>query len=92
VVAVLVLCALTNLPASANDFKFERMWPTLPQPWYFAPGGAATDADGFLYITNTTLHKVTKLAPDGRLVSEWGSVGGAHGQFVQQRWRRLLTH
>ena len=65
-----------------SRFKFERMWPTLPQPWYLGdPLGVALDADGFVYIADHVNHRMHKLAPDGRTVKIWGKRGGAEGDF-----------
>jgi DNA-binding beta-propeller fold protein YncE len=38
----------------AEEYSFVRMWPNLPQPWYFqAPGGVAVDTSGNVYVADS---------------------------------------
>lgn len=80
-------CLLTllspRIATGAAAYRFERMWPALPQPWYFdTPSGIASDRDGFLYIADTGHHRVVKLDRSGRLVTAWGRRGEAEGEFI----------
>jgi len=52
-------------------YAFERMWPTLPQPWYFyRPLGAAVDAEGYVYVVERDGNRVVKLDFNGTVLSE----------------------
>jgi streptogramin lyase len=73
--------ALEALPAmSAETYHFERMWPTLQQPWYFnSPNGLGVDTERNIYIADGGNNRVVKLTRDGRFVTAWtgsGEVGG----------------
>jgi len=76
IIATLIL--IFTLPTFAlsqdNYYTFERMWPTLQQPWYFhKPTDAAIDRDDFVYITDTQNHRVLKFTADGHFVANWRS-------------------
>jgi DNA-binding beta-propeller fold protein YncE len=76
---VVVFAVLFFMPAvalSADIYKFERLWPTLQQPWYFDnPKGIAVDNDRFIYITDTDNNRIIKFTSDGKLVTRWGREG-----------------
>ncbi len=86
---LLVVCAIALLPPSAGaqslEYRFERLWPGLQQPWYFTePGRLAVGEDGFIYVLDYRRREVFKLAGDGRVVKNWtvfpiGSPNGAMG-------------
>jgi streptogramin lyase len=84
--AVSLFIALTFLPSLASTaeiYKFERMWPTLQQPWYFnQPGGVTTDRDGFVYVADTYNHRIQKFTTDGQFVAKWGSEGSGEGELL----------
>jgi len=51
VVILITLIFLPNPASSEETYVFERMWPTLQQPWYFSlPSGIAIDKNGFVYV------------------------------------------
>ncbi|OQX27112.1 MAG: hypothetical protein BWK80_07000, partial [Desulfobacteraceae bacterium IS3] len=88
--AIIGLCvmAMLVLPASSQSeetYKFERMWPTLHQPWYFGNiGGIEVDAEGaetFVYVADIYGHCIRKFTSDGHLVTRWGSYGEGKGQL-----------
>jgi DNA-binding beta-propeller fold protein YncE len=45
------------------------------------PAGVATDARGFVYVTDRTLNRVKKFDAKGGFVLQWGERGTAQGQF-----------
>ncbi|OQX01750.1 MAG: hypothetical protein BWK80_59275 [Desulfobacteraceae bacterium IS3] len=72
---IIAFASIFVLPAFASsqaNYTFERIWPTLQQPWYFrVPTDAATDRDGFVYITDTGNNRVLKFTADGCFVANW---------------------
>ena len=64
-------------------YRFERLWPTLQQPWYFAsPFDAAVDLDGFVFVLDHLNHRVIKYTHQGQFVTRWGEAGLDEGQMV----------
>lgn len=62
--------SLAALP-SQTSFQFQRLWPTLQQPWYFStPGDIDISPDGIVNVCDGRY--VWKLTPEGRLVSNIG--------------------
>jgi sugar lactone lactonase YvrE len=74
--ALILFISLTILPALASSeevYKFERMWPTLQQPWYIGPGlGIAVDADNNIYVGTLGPGAVQKFTADGQFITKWG--------------------
>jgi hypothetical protein len=70
-------------PASSEEiYRFERMWPTLQQPWYFSqPSGVAVDSNGCVFVLDSDLQRIQKFTSEGRFVTKWGSRGTGDGQF-----------
>ena len=69
-------------PDPNTTYRFERLWPTLQQPWYFnRPSDVAVDASGNIYIADTYNDHIQKLNSDGILLTKWGSTGTGDGQF-----------
>ena len=68
--------------ASDEFYQFKRMWPTLPQPWYFGSLlDVAIDNKGYAYITSNYFDMVMKFDPDGNFITKWGGWGSGDGQF-----------
>ncbi len=74
--AFAVLSVLLGLPdasqvyAQEADFAYERMWPTLPQPWFFKrPSGVAASGDGSFYVADSFNFRLHKFTFDGQLLS-----------------------
>ena len=71
-----VFAALVVFSSSAAEegaYRFERMWPTLQQPWYFGnSAGVAVDAQGHVYVADASLERVQKFTRDGQLITQWG--------------------
>jgi hypothetical protein len=69
-----VTAAFTPLPT--DIYKFERLWPTLQQPWYFFnPTSIAYDSSGFLYVLDSGNSLIKKYTLDGQLITEWPGSG-----------------
>ncbi len=68
---------------SADTYRFERLWPTIQQPWYFNhPNFLAVDRTGNVYIADSSNFRIVKLTQDGQLITRWGNhEGNADGQF-----------
>ena len=72
----------TGFASKKETYRFERLWPTLQQPWYFnAAGASAIDAEGNIYIADRGNARVVKLGPDGRFITAWGGPGEEDGKF-----------
>ncbi|MDM8523901.1 SMP-30/gluconolactonase/LRE family protein [Desulfococcaceae bacterium HSG8] len=67
-----------------QTYKFERMWPTLQQPWYFVlPMHVAIDAKGYVYIADFGNHRIQVFSADGLFVTKWGKEGSGDGEFIR---------
>ncbi|PID73225.1 MAG: hypothetical protein CSB33_04705 [Desulfobacterales bacterium] len=59
-------------PVCAEQIRFERMWPTLQQPWYFnQPVGIAVDDMNYIYVSDSANQSIRKFASEGQIVGEW---------------------
>jgi len=57
---------------SEEIYRFERMWPTLPQPWYFdLPNGIAVDKEGNVFVTDRANQRIQKFTSDGQFLTRW---------------------
>ncbi len=64
------------------EYYFERMWPTLPQPWYFSrPRDIAVNKNGFVYVADTYNHRIQKFTSEGEFMPKWGCLGFWEGEF-----------
>jgi sugar lactone lactonase YvrE len=67
---------------SEETYEFERMWPTLHQPWYFLwPGGVAIDENGYVYVADTWNNRIQKFNSNGEFITKWGSHGSNYSEF-----------
>ena len=93
--AILVLCfiILTLLPTLASSeetYVFERMWPTLHQPWDFgALQEIVVNADNNLYATDTSNRRIQKFISDGVFIIKWENKDSGDGEFIEtgNAWR-----
>ncbi|MEW6599796.1 MAG: MopE-related protein [Nitrospirota bacterium] len=72
------------LPAAVTgqSYRFERMWPTLKQPWYFVGlSYIALDKKGNVFAADTWKNRIQKFSPDGVFITKWGTGGTGDGQF-----------
>jgi len=85
--AVITFClfihAFFPCPAlSEETYKFNRMWPTLQQPWYFYnPTAAAIDENNNIYIADGHNHRIQKFTANGFFIKKWGKNGREDGEF-----------
>ncbi len=69
--ALLISWSLLPCAALAQEFAFERLWPTLPQPWYFdSSDGIAIDSARNVYVSDFSNNRVLKFTADGRLLTQ----------------------
>ena len=79
----MVLIVLPAFASSEETYRFERMWPTLKQPWYFSmPYDLAIDAAENIYVADYFNHRIQKFSSDGTFITTWGSQGSADGEFI----------
>ena len=75
---------LPSIALSDVTYKFERMWPTLQQPWYFhCPNNIATDYDGNVYVIGgDNLIKVFN--SNGQFIRMWENQGGQEDNLLNR--------
>ncbi len=74
----------TVLAVDNNEYRFERMWPQLEQPWYFSgPHEVSVAPDGSVYIADEKNHQIQKFSAEGEFIQKWGSKGTGKGQFTR---------
>jgi len=82
VVFFIISIFLPTVAFPEEIYEFERMWPTLQQPWYFmTPIGTAFDENGNTFISDRDNNYVLKLSPDGHFLTKFGGYGWAEGQI-----------
>ena len=83
VVWLIPLVCLPITPVSSEEkYRFERLWPTLQQPWYFYyPLGVAVDGNGNIYVADSNNYRIQKFTSGGQFVATWGSRGEEEGEF-----------
>ena len=68
--------------SSEETYVFERMWPTLQQPWYFhSPVAVGIDSSGNVYVVDYWNHRIQKFTSDGTFLTKWGTFGTGDGEF-----------
>ncbi len=66
--SVVVFAASTD----KEHYIFERLWPTLPQPWHFARAyDLAVDQQGNVYVANQTTRLLQKFTSNGHFIHQW---------------------
>lgn len=64
----------------ARDYAFDPAFETVSR-MVQGPKGIAADNRGNVYLCDSWNNRVLKIAPDGRVVAEWGREGRADGEF-----------
>jgi sugar lactone lactonase YvrE len=77
----------SSIALSEETYRFERMWPTLQQPWHFmVPTGIATDKNGSVFVIDVTNNCVQKFTADGQFITKWvnyeNSIDHSDGIFI----------
>ncbi|MCP4350604.1 MAG: hypothetical protein GY795_34485 [Desulfobacterales bacterium] len=83
-----VIFLLPSLATSGETYKFERMWPTLQQPWYFiTPSDVEVDKrNSVVYVVDMNSRYIYKFTLDGHFVTRWGGTeGNGDGEFKRPR-------
>jgi len=66
--SVVVFAASTD----KEHYIFERLWPTLPQPWHFDRAyDLAVDQQGNVYVLNQTTRLLQKFTSNGHFIHQW---------------------
>ncbi len=82
VVGCFWIASFTISAFSQEAYKFELMWPSLDQLWYFNfPSGVTINSSGHLYVVDSGNHRILKFDANGTLMTQWGSEGTGDGQF-----------
>jgi DNA-binding beta-propeller fold protein YncE len=77
-----VLFLPVQVAQAEDEYRFERMWPVLEQPWYFGwvRSGIAVGSDGTVNIVDSQYHRVQQFTEDGRFMRSWGNTTSAVGE------------
>ncbi len=78
---LIILFFSPTFALSEETYVFERMWPTLQQPWYFRAADITMDNNGFVYVADGGGFRILKFTSDGQFVTKWGSFGFLDGEF-----------
>ncbi len=72
----------TPEPEPATQYDFLTSWGEVRQNIRLnEPNMVATAPNGDIYVTNTAENQILRFAPDGELMTYWGSQGTNTGQF-----------
>lgn len=78
----------TTFPAlSEETYVFERMWPTLQQPWYFTGSvKIAMDSKGYIYSADFSGGNISKFSSDGQFVKSWAPQRYCDSAYAPYPW------
>lgn len=63
-----------NVAQAEVEFRFERKWPQLEQPWFFSnPQGIATGPNDEVYVASYDGNKVDVMSSSGMFMYSWGT-------------------
>jgi sugar lactone lactonase YvrE len=67
-----LLIGISSYAISKEAYVFERMWPTLQQPWYFyMPVDFVIDSDDNIYVANHGNDRIMELTQSGEFITKW---------------------
>ncbi len=70
------------LPSYGQEYRYDRLWPALQQPWYFnGPEGIAIEKSGGILVVDSMNARIQKYTSNGQLLTEWGTLGNGFGEF-----------
>ncbi len=71
-------------PYRTDSYIFELLWGNegSGSGEFSYPRGAAIDAEGNLYVTDSRNSRIQKFAPDSTFITKWGREGPGDGQFL----------
>ncbi len=75
---ILAVCFITLIfrpiiASSEEIYRFEQMWPSLQQRWYFkTPGDIAVDPSGYVYVADSFNRRIQKFTSDLQFATKWG--------------------
>lgn len=82
IICFISLIYFNSKALAVEQYKFEKLWPTLQQPWFFFdPVDIAVDGNGNSYLADKTHHRIQKFTTDGKFITSWGTEGSGNGQF-----------
>ena len=80
----LLLAVQLSAAYAADSYRFERMWPTLQQPWYFnQPMDVAVDDSGFVYVADLLNSRIVKLNSNGQVIGSQ-TVSNPNGLYIDE--------
>ena len=73
-IVIFTLVLVHSISSSQETYRFERMFPTLKQPWHFGIlGDIAIDSNWNVYVKSND--RILKLTSDGEFITELDSSG-----------------
>jgi hypothetical protein len=79
---ILLLLSFPSPSSSEEIYRFERMWPTLQQPWYFLEFKMALDKSDYVYVFNERTKTIMKFSADGNFIYKWSTPDSGDGQII----------
>jgi len=71
-VSLLFLVFYSFFVYAESNYQFERMWPNLPQPWYFGDvNDLESNRDGNFYVLVSRSNIVSNFDGNGNLIRQW---------------------
>ncbi len=68
--------------ADGGGYSFERMWPALQQPWYFAfPTDVAVSPSGTVYVLDSGNNRIQAFTNDGTFLNVWKIGNFSYGNY-----------
>jgi sugar lactone lactonase YvrE len=72
----------TTPPEPATEYEFSNKWGSQRLNISLSePNAVAVAPNGDVYVTNTATNQILRFAPNGQLITAWGSEGTNTGQF-----------